>query len=57
MRRARNPPIRLQLKSLGVPDEAYDALVTSGDVTRNVIAARPGVKVLHVGRGTRPELL
>jgi HAD superfamily hydrolase (TIGR01459 family) len=42
-------PIRLQLKSLGVPDDAYDALVTSGDVTRTVIAAWPGVKVLHVG--------
>jgi HAD superfamily hydrolase (TIGR01459 family) len=42
-------PIRLQLKSLGVPEDAYDALVTSGDVTRTVIAARPGVKVLHVG--------
>jgi HAD superfamily hydrolase (TIGR01459 family) len=44
-----NPPIRLQLQGLGVPDEAYDSLVTSGDVTRNVIEARPGVKVLHVG--------
>ena len=39
-----DPPIRVQLQSLGVPDDAYDALVTSGDVTRNVIAARPGVK-------------
>jgi HAD superfamily hydrolase (TIGR01459 family) len=44
-----SPPIRQQLKDIGVPDDAYDALVTSGDVTRNVIAARPGVKVLHVG--------
>jgi len=44
-----SPPIRLQLKSLGVPDDAYDALVTSGDVTRTVIAARPGVKLMHVG--------
>lgn len=42
-------PIRAQLRSLGVPDEAHDALVTSGDVTRDVIAARPGVKLLHVG--------
>src|SRR4051812_37938241 len=42
-------PIRAQLRSLGVPDEAYDALVTSGDVTREVIAGRPGVKLLHVG--------
>jgi HAD superfamily hydrolase (TIGR01459 family) len=44
-----SPPIRLQLKGLGVPDDAYDALVTSGDVTRTVIAARPGVKLLHIG--------
>jgi HAD superfamily hydrolase (TIGR01459 family) len=44
-----SPPIRLQLTSLGVPDDAYDAIVTSGDVTRTVIAARPGVKLLHVG--------
>jgi HAD superfamily hydrolase (TIGR01459 family) len=44
-----SPPIRLQLRSFGVPDDAYDALVTSGDVTRTVIAARPGVKLLHVG--------
>jgi HAD superfamily hydrolase (TIGR01459 family) len=42
-------PIRAQLRSLGVPDAAYDALVTSGDVTREVIAARPGVKLMHVG--------
>jgi HAD superfamily hydrolase (TIGR01459 family) len=42
-------PIRVQLRSLGVPDAAYDALVTSGDVTREVIAARPGVKLMHVG--------
>ena len=42
-------PIRLQLRQLGVRDAAYDALVTSGDVTRMVIAARPGIKLLHVG--------
>ncbi len=42
-------PIRTQLKTLGVPDDAYDAIVTSGDVTRAVIAERPGVKVLHLG--------
>ncbi len=42
-------PIREQLKLLGVPDEAYDAVVTSGDVTRKVIAARPGVRLFHLG--------
>jgi HAD superfamily hydrolase (TIGR01459 family) len=42
-------PIRMQLKRLGVPDEAYDLLISSGDVTRTVIAERPGAKLLHVG--------
>lgn len=41
--------IRGQLRGLSVPDEAYDVLVTSGDVTRSVIAERPGAKLLHVG--------
>jgi HAD superfamily hydrolase (TIGR01459 family) len=41
--------IREQLRRLGVPDDAYDALVTSGDVTRGVIAERAGVKLLHLG--------
>jgi HAD superfamily hydrolase (TIGR01459 family) len=41
--------IREQLLRLGIPDTAYDALVTSGDVTRNVIAATPGVPILHIG--------
>ncbi|HEX9905847.1 MAG TPA: TIGR01459 family HAD-type hydrolase [Propylenella sp.] len=38
-----------QLKGLSVPDDAYDAVVTSGDVTRAVIAERPGVKLFHIG--------
>ena len=42
-------PIRRQLKTLGVPDDAYDDIVTSGDVTRDVIAAHPGVKLFHLG--------
>jgi HAD superfamily hydrolase (TIGR01459 family) len=41
--------IRVQLRGLGVPDDAYDVLVTSGDVTRMVIAKRPGVRLLHIG--------
>ena len=42
-------PIREQLRGLGVSDDAYDAIVTSGDVTRSVIAARPGARVFHLG--------
>jgi HAD superfamily hydrolase (TIGR01459 family) len=41
--------IRNQLRSLGVADDSYDDIVTSGDVTRGVIAARPGVRLLHIG--------
>ena len=43
------PPIREQLRGLGVPDGAYDVLVTSGDVTRMAIAERPGVRLLPLG--------
>jgi HAD superfamily hydrolase (TIGR01459 family) len=44
-----HPSIRDQLRILGVPDTAYDAIVTSGDVTRTVIAAEPGVRLFHLG--------
>lgn len=44
-----SPSVRQQLRTLGVPDDAYDAIVTSGDVTRGLIAARPGVRLFHLG--------
>ncbi|HEV7309799.1 TIGR01459 family HAD-type hydrolase [Ensifer sp.] len=34
-----NPMVKVQIRGLGVPDEAYDRIVTSGDVTRALIAA------------------
>ena len=37
------------LDGLEVPRAAYDAIVTSGDVTRAVIAARAGQSAFHVG--------
>ena len=37
-----------QLASLGVPPEAFDAIITSGDVTRALIAAGPE-RVFHLG--------
>ncbi len=43
------PSIREQLRGLGVPDDAYDVLVSSGDVTRMTIAERPGVRLLPIG--------
>ncbi|MCE9523859.1 MAG: TIGR01459 family HAD-type hydrolase, partial [Alphaproteobacteria bacterium] len=48
-----NGPIRDQLATLGVPATAYDTIVTSGDLTRELMAerasaARP-LKLHHVG--------
>ena len=44
-----NAPIREQLASLLVPEDAYDELVTSGDLTRRLLAERAPLKVHHVG--------
>ena len=38
-----------QLEKLHVPRETYDAIVSSGDVTRAVIEARPGQSLFHLG--------
>lgn len=38
-----------QLDRLGIPREAYDAIVTSGDLARRMIAARLGEPMLHIG--------
>ncbi len=40
--------VREQLAALGVPASAWDAIVTSGDVTRGVLAAA-GEPVFHLG--------
>lgn len=37
-----------QLRLLGVPDESWDRVVTSGDVTRNLIREAPR-KIFHIG--------
>ncbi len=37
------------LDSFGVPHDAYDDIITSGDVARHVLAERPGARVFHVG--------
>lgn len=42
-------PIRRQLDELLVPRAAYDAMVTSGDVTIQLIAARGAQKIHHIG--------
>ena len=38
-----------QLEKLHVPRETYDAIVSSGDVTRAVIEQRPGQSLFHMG--------
>jgi HAD superfamily hydrolase (TIGR01459 family) len=37
------------LDGLGVPRGAYDAITSSGDVTRGIIEARPAQRVFHIG--------
>jgi len=44
-----NASVARQLDRLHVPHDAYDAIVSSGDVTRAMIAARPGQSMLHLG--------
>jgi len=41
-------PVEAQLRSLGVPAGTYDAIVTSGDVTRNLIS-QMARRVFHIG--------
>jgi HAD superfamily hydrolase (TIGR01459 family) len=40
---------RLTLDRLGVPRAAYDGIVSSGDVTHALIAARAGARLFHIG--------
>src|SRR5271156_7098652 len=37
------------LDRFGVPREAYDAIVSSGDVTRGIVEGRRGERVFHLG--------
>jgi HAD superfamily hydrolase (TIGR01459 family) len=41
--------VQRQLRTLGVADETYDAIVSSGDLTRHYIADRAGQKMFWVG--------
>jgi len=38
-----------QIAGYGVPDATFDAVVASGDITRDELMARPGAKVFHLG--------
>jgi HAD superfamily hydrolase (TIGR01459 family) len=41
--------VQRQLRRLGVADETYDAIVSSGDLTRHYVADRAGQKLFWVG--------
>ena len=44
--------VQRQLRKLGVADEIYDAIVSSGDLTRLFVADHPGQKVFWLGPAT-----
>jgi HAD superfamily hydrolase (TIGR01459 family) len=56
--------VQRQLRKLGVADDTYDAIVSSGDLTRHYVADHPGRKVFWLGperdnsihRGLNPVL-
>lgn len=41
--------VERQLDRLGVPRDAYDAILTSGDLARRLIEEQPGRRILHIG--------
>jgi len=44
-----SPEIALQLDNFGVPSDAYDAIITSGDVTRTLLEDRQSQAMFHLG--------
>jgi len=44
-----SPWVVRQLDQLGVPADTYDDVMTSGDLTRDVVADRKGGAVFHIG--------
>ena len=41
--------VQRQLHKLNVADDTYDAIVSSGDLTRNFVAGHPGQKIFWIG--------
>jgi HAD superfamily hydrolase (TIGR01459 family) len=41
--------VQRQLRKLNIRDETYDAIVSSGDLTRHFVADRPGQKLFWIG--------
>jgi HAD superfamily hydrolase (TIGR01459 family) len=46
-----SPSVRRQVLRLGIPAGAFDAIVTSGDVTIGLMEQQTGDRVLHIGPG------
>jgi len=44
-----SPSVQEQLRQFGVPDDAYDATVTSGDLTRHELGKHKNARVFHLG--------
>ncbi|HUU67794.1 MAG TPA: TIGR01459 family HAD-type hydrolase [Methyloceanibacter sp.] len=44
-----SPKVQEQLRALGVPDDAYDTTITSGDLTRHELGKHQGARVFHLG--------
>jgi HAD superfamily hydrolase (TIGR01459 family) len=44
-----SPAVQEQLREFGVPDGAYDATVTSGDLTRHELGKHAGARGFHLG--------
>jgi HAD superfamily hydrolase (TIGR01459 family) len=42
--------VQRQLRKMGIADETYDAIVTSGDLTRHFVADHPGRKMFWIGQ-------
>src|SRR6195952_5316841 len=41
--------VQRQLRKLGIADDTYDAIVSSGDLTRHFVADHPGMKMFWLG--------
>jgi HAD superfamily hydrolase (TIGR01459 family) len=41
--------VQRQLRKLGIADDTYDAIVSSGDLTRHFVAGHPGKKIFWLG--------
>src|SRR6478752_8216117 len=44
--------VQRQLRKLGVADDTYDAIVSSGDLTRHFVAGHPGKRMFWLGPAT-----